>query len=158
MTPLYGRAPRGQRVYDRRPVNRGRNQTVVGALTLDGVETSLTVKGWVNGVVFEAFVVQCLVPVLIPGDVVVMDNLAAHKTIGVREAIEGAGAELLFQPAYSPDFNPIEECWSKVKALLRRAKARTREALIEAIGDALNAVTPEDTRGWFIHSKVMTAD
>jgi transposase len=155
MTPLYGRAPRGERVHDRRPVNRGRNQTLIGALTLDGVETAMTVEGWTNGPVFLAFVVHCLVPILLPGDVVVLDNLGAHKTQDVRDAIENAGATLLFQPPYSPDLNPIEECWSKVKASLRRSKARTRDALVEAMGEALDAVTPKDSLGWFIHAKAI---
>jgi transposase len=95
------------------------------------------------------------VPILLPGDVVVLDNLGAHKTQDVRDAIENAGATLLFQPPYSPDLNPILECWSKVKASLRRSKAHTRDALVEPMGEALDAVTPKDSLGWFIHAKAI---
>ena len=101
--------------------------------------------------VFEAYVEQVLVPSLSPGQVVVMDNLSAHKGERARELVEARGCEVLFLPSYSPDLSPIEEAFSKVKALLRRSRARTKEALVEAIGRALDAVTPEDAKGWFTH-------
>jgi transposase len=111
----------------------------------------LTVEGGTTAMVFEAYVERVLAPSLSPGQVVVLDNLSAHKGDKVRELVEGRGAELLFLPSYSPDFSPIEEAFSKLKALLRREKARTKEALLEAIGRALDAITPEDVKGWFGH-------
>jgi transposase len=120
-------------------------------MTAGGMGPCAAVEGATTKVVFEAYVEQVLAPALSPGQVVVLDNLGAHKGERVRELIERRGCELLFLPAYSPDFSPIEEAFSKLKALLRRAKARTREALIEAMGRAIGALTPEDARGWFGH-------
>jgi transposase len=111
----------------------------------------LAVEGGATGAVFEAYVELVLASSLSPGQVVVMDNLSAHKGERVRELVEGRSCEVLFLPAYSPDFSPIEEAFSKLKALLRREKARTKEALVEAIGRALDAITPKDARGWFAH-------
>ena len=147
------RAPRGQRAYGRVPRNRGKNTTLLAAMTLDGgVGPTMAVEGGTDRHVFEAYVKCFLAPALSEGRIVLLDNLGAHKTERVRELIEAQGAELWFLPSYSPDLNPIEEAFSKVKALLKKAAARTKEALIEAISEALGAVTPEDARGWFAHS------
>lgn len=120
-------------------------------MTIDGMGPCVAVEGTTTSAVFEAYVEQVLVPTLRPGQAVVLDNLSSHKGGRVRELVEGRGCELLFLPPYSPDLNPIEEAFSKVKGLLRRAGARTREALIEAMGQALDAVTNRDARGFFEH-------
>jgi transposase len=151
MMRLRARAPRGERAYGRVPRNRGKNTTLLASMTSSGMGPCLAVEGSTTKAVFEAYVERVLLPSLSPGRVVVMDNLAAHKGERVRELIEGRGCSLLFLPPYSPDFSPIEEAFSKVKARLRRAAARTRAALVEAIGQALDAVTAKDARGWFAH-------
>jgi transposase len=151
MTRLYARAPKGERAYGKVPRNRGRNTTLLASMTSEGMGPCLAVEGATTKAVFEAYVGRVLAPSLSPGQVVVMDNLSAHKGEGVRELVEGRGCEVLFLPPYSPDFSPIEEAFSKVKALLRKAAARNREGLVEAIGWALDAVTARDTRGWFTH-------
>lgn len=151
MTRLYGRAARGERVVGSAPHNYGPNVTLVGSLGLEGVSAAMSFEGAMNGAVFRVFIEKVLGPTLSAGDVVVMDNLSAHKVRGIREAIESRGAELLYLPPYSPDFSPIEQCFSKVKTWLRKAKARTVEALDEAIDDALAQVTSSDARGWFQH-------
>ena len=129
-TPLRGRALRGERVVDQAPHGHWQTTTILGAVGLRGVCAGLVVDAPTDAVVFETFIEQLLVPTLQPGDVVVMDNLAAHKSVAVREAIEAVGAEVLFLPPYSPDFNPIESMWSKVKQFLRRAAARTFDTLV----------------------------
>ena len=147
------RAPRGERAYGTVPRNRGKNTTLVASMTLEGgMGEATVVEGATDAAVFEAYVEGLLAPSLSAGRIVLLDNLGAHKTERVRELIEARGAEVWFLPAYSPELNPIEEAFSKIKALLKRAAARTREALIEAMGEALGAVTPEDARGWFAHS------
>lgn len=152
MTRLYARAPRGERAYGTIPRNRGKNTTLIASMTLQGaMGEAMAVEGSTKGFVFEAYLERFLAPTLEEGQIVVMDNLGAHKTDRVRELIEGRGCELWFLPAYSPDLNPIEEAFSKVKALLRKAAARTREALVEAMGAALGAVTVRDAAGWFAH-------
>ncbi len=151
MTRHFGRARRGQRVHDAVPKNHGKNVTVLGALSCHGIEAVMTVEGATDAAVFRAYVDQVLVPSLAPADVVVMDNLSAHKVKGIRAAIEGAGARLLYLPPYSPDWSPIEPCWSKLKTYLRAVKARTRDALDEALKLALDTVTAADARGWFSH-------
>lgn len=152
MTRLYARAPRGERAYGSIPRNRGKNTTLIASMTLQGaMGEAMAVEGSTKAFVFEAYLERFLAPTLEEGQIVVMDNLGAHKTDRVRELIEGRGCELWFLPAYSPDLNPIEEAFSKVKALLRKAAARTREALVEAMGAALAAVTPRDAAGWFAH-------
>jgi transposase len=151
LTPLRARAPKGERAYGKAPRNRGKNTTLLASMTTGGMGPCTAVEGATTARVFEAYVEQVLAPALSPGQVIVLDNLGAHKGQRVRESIERRGCELLFLPAYSPDFSPIEEAFSKLKALLRRAKARTREALIEAVGQALGVLTPEDARGWFDH-------
>lgn len=151
MTRLFGRAVRGQRVPDAVPKNYGSNVTILGCLSCQGIDAVMTIGGPTDTPVFLAYVTQVLVPTLMPGDVVVMDNLGAHKVKGVREAIEAAGATLLYLPPYSPDWSPIEPCWSKLKTFLRAAKARTREALDEALTNAIRMITAADARGWFAH-------
>jgi transposase len=149
MTRHYGRAPAGQRVEEATPQSHWRTLTVLGAITQKGVVASMTIESPTDGDVFLVFVEQVLGPKLQAGAWVIMDNLRAHKVEGVREKIEARGANLVYLPPYSPDFNPIEQIWSKVKQGLRSAKARTVEALDQAVGEALNAITPENTAGCF---------
>ena len=151
LAPVHAWAPRGERARCSVPRNRGKNTTLLASMTSEGVGPCVAVVGSTTAAVFEAYVERALAQVLRPGQVVVLDNLGAHKGERVRKLIEGRGCELLFLPPYSPDLNPIEEAFSKVKGLLRRAGARTREALIEAMGRALDAVTTKDTRGFFEH-------
>jgi transposase len=151
LTPLYGRAPKGQRAYGSVPRNRGKNTTLLTSLSLEGVGASLIIEGAVNTPVFEAYVEQILAPSLAAGQIVVLDNLSVHKGARVRQLIEARGCELLFLPAYSPDYSPIEEAFSKLKAFLRRIGARTHEALQEAIAQALETITTQDSLGWFTH-------
>ena len=151
LTPRRARAPRGQRAIGSAPRNRGSNVTLLAALTPSGVAAPLVVEGAADGAVFAAYVREALVPALRPGRVVVLDNLGAHKGEAARTAIEAAGCRLLFLPAYSPDFNPIELAFAKLKQALRRAAARTYEALVEAIGAALATITAADARAFFAH-------
>jgi transposase len=151
MTRLYARGPVGQRAYDRVPRNRGRMETMLGILSLAGMEGLMTVEGGTSQEVFDRFLVEHLLPVLSPGDVVGMDNLKAHHGSHVREAIEAMGAGLLFLPPYSPDLSPIEPAWSKVKQGLRSLKARDRNRLRKAIGEAADQITQSDALGWFVH-------
>ncbi len=151
LSPVYAWAKKGQRAYCSVPRNRGKNTTVLSSMSVEGMGPSLTVEGATTSAVFEAYVEQVLAPTLRNGQVVVMDNLSAHKGERVRELIEERGCELIYLPSYSPDFNPIEEAFSKIKGLVRKAEARTREALVEAIGSALSAVTSRDARGFFEH-------
>jgi len=149
MTRRYGRAPKGARVLDTVPQNYGLHVTMLGALSLYGIDAVMTVEGATDAEVFLAYVEHVLAPTLQPGEIVVMDNLRAHNVDGVQHAIEGRGARLLSLPPYSPDLSPIEHCWSKLKTSLRSAKARTREALDTAIMHALTTVTASDARSWF---------
>jgi transposase len=151
LAPLYAYSPKGQRAYSKVPRNRGKNTTVLSSMSLEGMGPSLAVEGSTTGDVFEAYVEQVLAPTLCEGQVVVMDNLSAHKGDRVRELIEERGAELVYLPSYSPDFNPIEEAFSKIKRLVRKAESRSRKALVEAIGVALSAVTASDAKGFFEH-------
>jgi transposase len=151
LSPLYGWSKKGRRAYGSVPRNRGRNTTVLASMNMEGMGSALTVEGATTSVVFETYVERVLAPALRKGQVVVMDNLSAHKGQRVRELIEGRGCELIYLPAYSPDLNPIEEAFAKIKGLLRRAEARTKEALVEAIGAAISAVTGEDACGFFEH-------
>lgn len=151
MTPLYACAPRGQRAYGYAPRNHTCNTTLVAALTLGGIQDSMAVEGAMDAAAFVAWLEQGLGPTLMPGQVVVLDNLNVHKGERVREVIEGCGCHLLFLPAYSPDLNPIEGMFSKVKQALRRAGRRTQAELVEAIGAALDMVTAQDAAGWFTH-------
>jgi len=149
--PLYAWARRGQRTRCKVPRNRGKNITLLASMTSDGMGPCVAVVGSTTRAVFEAYVEQVLSPTLRPGRVVVMDNLTAHKGDRVRELIEARGCELLFLPPYSPDLNPIEEAFAKVKAMLRRAGSRTRETLVGAMGRALDTVTSRDAKGFFEH-------
>jgi transposase len=151
MTRRYGRAPRGKRVYDAVPKNFGRNITVLGALSCHGLEAVMTVDGATDTAVFRAYVTHVLVPTLASDDVVVMDNLSAHKLPDIEKAIQATGAQLVFLPPYSPDFSPIEECWSKIKEGLRARKARTRNALDHALNHLIDTVNHHDVHGWFAH-------
>ena len=151
LTRLFGRAPKGARVCDAVPQNYGENLTLLGALSSAGVAALMTVDGATDGEVFLAFVREVLAPTLNLGDVVLWDNLGAHRSPAVRAAVEARGAQLIFLPPYSPDLNPIERCWSKIKTCLRAAKARTREALEAALKQALATVTESDARAWFAH-------
>ena len=148
-TRLRGRALRGERVYDRAPGGHWRTTTMIASLRLNGKSACMTLEGATTTDVFQAYVRAVLLPTLKRGDVVVLDNLSAHKHPETLAFIEEVGAQVRFLPAYSPDFNPIEQMWSKVKAWLRSAKARTQATLWQAIADALAAVTPEDAQGWF---------
>jgi transposase len=151
MTRRYGRARRGQRVNDAVPKNWGRNVTVLGSLSCHGLEAVMTIEGATDAAVFRAYVGEVLAPTLKPGDVVVMDNLGAHKVDGIRSAIEARGATLMYLPPYSPDYSPIEPCWSKLKTCLRAIKARTSEALDQALSYVIDTVTASDAKGWFTH-------
>lgn len=151
LVPLYAWSRRGERAPAKAPRNWGKNVTLLSSMSLCGMGPSLTVEGPTTRGVFEVYLEEVLAPTLWPGQVVVMDNLSAHKGGRVREIIEGRGCELIYLPPYSPDLNPIEEAFAKLKSLLRRSGARSREALVEAMGAALNAITITDTRGFFGH-------
>jgi transposase len=154
---LYARAPKGKRVYGSRPLNRGQNVTTLGALSLKGVIAVMSVEGSTDGDVVLAYVERVLTPNLQPGQVVIMDNLKAHKVKGVKETIESVGARLMYLPSYSPDLSPIEQCWSKLKQYLRAKAARTYEALEQALTEAIKTITVQDALGWFIHCGYCTA-
>jgi len=147
----YARAEGGQRAHQATPLHGGPNVTLIAALTPDGLGALMSVDGAVNGHVFAAYLDQVLGPTLVPGDVVVLDNLPAHKVAGLAELVEARGARLLYLPPYSPDFNPIELAFSKLKIWLRTAQARTREALEAVIRDAANWITERDAKNWFDH-------
>ena len=151
MTRRYGRAPRGTRVAAAIPQGHWKVMTLTAAIRLGGVGACLAFDGATDAACFETYVGACLAPTLRPGEIVVMDNLACHKAAAVERLIRSAGAAVRYLPAYSPDFNPIEELFSKLKEFLRSAAARTVEALIGAMGDALRSVTPGDIFGWFNH-------
>ncbi len=147
------RAPRGERAYGKVLRNRGKNTTLIAAITLEGgMGEAMAIEGATDAEVFEAYVEGFLAPTLEAGQVVVLDGLGAHRTRRVRELIERRGADLVFLPSYSPDLNPIEEAFSKIKQLVRKVGSRTREALVEAIAAALSTVTLEDAVGWFVHA------
>lgn len=152
MTPLYGWAPRGERLHAHVPRNRGTVTTMLGALTIGGLEAVMTIEGSTNSSVFHAFVTEVLAPRLNPGDVVILDNVSAHKNKATKQFLDSVGVTMVFLPPYSPDMNPIEECWSKVKGALRRIGARSIDLLDQAVAAAAEAVTPEDAAGWFAHA------
>ena len=149
LTRLRGRAPKGQRVHAQSPQGHWNTTTILGALRLDGSTACMTIEGAADTEVFQAYVRHVLVPTLRPGDLVVLDNLSPHKSEPTLNLIRQAGAQVLFLPAYSPDLNPIEKLWSKVKNFLRSAEARTEAALLEAIALALQTITPQDAINWF---------
>ena len=149
MARRYGRAPRGQRCQAPVPHGHWKTTTFVGALRLEGMTAPMVLDGAMHGAAFLAYVEQVLVPTLTPGDIVIMDNLSVHKSTAVRQAIEAAGAELRFLPPYSPDFNPIEMAFSKLKAFLKKAAARTVDDLWEAIAIGIDTFTPVECRNYF---------
>ena len=149
MTRLRGRTLGGQRLFDSAPHGHWCTTTIIGAMRLDGSTACMAVNGATDAEIFREYVRRFLGPTLRVGDIVVLDNLSAHRDQQTQELIEQAGAELRFLPPYSPDLNPIEKMWSKVKTFLRAAKARTEEDLHEAIGRALETVTAKDAEGWF---------
>ena len=149
MARRHGRAPRGQRCRAPVPHGHWKTTTFVGALRLEGMTAPMVLDGAMYGAAFLAYVEQALVPTLKPGDIVVMDNLPAHKPLAVRRAIEAAGAELRFLPPYSPDFNPIEMAFAKLKALLKKAAARTLDDLFDAIAKGIDTFTPQECRNYF---------
>src|SRR2546422_5886679 len=151
MTRLYGRAPRGERVIGTIPQNYGENITLLGSLGVEGVHAVMTVNGATDAEVFRTYVKQVLGPTLAPGDIVVLDNLSAHKAVGVQQALARRGVRLRYLPPYSPDLSPMELCLSKLKTALRAAQARTRETLETAIRKALETVTVTDAWNWFKH-------
>jgi transposase len=149
MTPRTSRAPRGQRAYGHAPRNHGKNTTLIAALSAAGMGAAMTLEGAADADAFVAYLAHFLAPTLVPGQVVVMDNLSVHKDKRVAPLIEEARCRLAYLPAYSPDMTPIEQAFSKIKACLRRVEARTREALEEAITSALATITAADATGWF---------
>lgn len=153
MTRPRARAPRGERAYGKVPRNRGRNQTLVAPITLEGgMGAAVSIEGATDAELFETYVEEFLAPTPEAGQVVVLDGLGAHRTAKVRELVEGRGADPSFLPPYSPDLNPIEEAFSKTKGIVRSAGARTRDAPDGIMGEALSAVTLEDAAGWFAHA------
>ena len=151
MARHYARALQGERAYASKPVNKGHHITVLGALSLDGIIAAMTVDGSSDTQVFFTYVQTVVVPNLRPGQVVMMDNLSSHHNDRLQTAIEAVGATLEYLPPYSPDFSPIEKCWSKLKEILRAKAARTRDTLDAAITTAFTMITPQDARGWFAH-------
>lgn len=151
LTRLYGRAAPGQRVLDQVPGDHGGNVSTIGAMGLEGLRTGLSIPGAIDGETMLFFVEELLVPTLNRGDIVLMDNNPIHKLDEIEDAIAAAGAWVLFLPTYSPDLNPIELCWSKVKSRLRSLKPRTLPDLLDALVQAFSTITPHDIRHWFQH-------
>ena len=151
MDRLRSRAPKGERAYGKVPRNRGKNTTLIASMSLSGMGEAMCIQGAADAEVFEVYVQHFLAPTLSEGQVVVLDNLGAHRPERIRELIEARGAELVFLPTYSPDLNPIEEAFSKIKNILRKLGARTHEALVEAMSWALTEVSPWYAAGWFDH-------
>jgi transposase len=152
LAPIYGYALRGERLYLAVPRGRGKNTTLLSSMSVEGMGPSLAVEGATTARVFETYVEKVLLPRLREGQIVVMDNLGAHRPKRIRELIEQQGCKLLYLPAYSPDYNPIEEAFAKIKNLLRKAAGRAKEALVEAIGAALSEISARDARGFFEHA------
>ena len=152
MGRLHGRAPRGQRLIGSAPFGHWNTTTYVAGLRCDGLVAPLMLDGAMNGRAFRAWVEQCLVPTLRPGDIVIADSLSSHKVSGVREAIEACGAALLYLPPYSPDLNPIEQVFAKLKAALRKAAPRTREALWRAVGQSLDRFSPQECNNYLANA------
>jgi transposase len=152
LAPLYGYSRKGERVHLQVPRNRGTNTTLLASITLGGMGETMAVEGSTNQEVFEAYLEHVLAPTLEAGQIVIMDNLSAHKPARVRELIEGRDCELVYLPAYSPDFNPIEEAFSKIKGMLGQAGARTKDALVGVLGEALSTVSAQDAQGYFKHA------
>lgn len=151
MTPTYGRSPQGERCLGQVPFTPRSTSTLVCALQTQGLIAPMVFDGPINGTAFVAWIEQCLAPELKPGDIVVMDNLGSHKVCGVRQAIEGRGAQVRYLPPYSPDLNPIEQVFSRLKTSLRTAAARTCDALCSAIGTLLDSFTPAECEHYIRH-------
>lgn len=149
MTRLYARSRDGARIHEAAPQGHWKILTILGAISTRGMIAAMTIEEATDADIFLAYLDHCLCPELRPGDVVVMDNLSSHKVKGVRQKIEARGAELVYLPPYSPDLNPIEKAWAKLKTRLRSAKARSKEALDEAITKHLPEITPENAQAWF---------
>lgn len=157
MTRLYGRAEPGERVVDKIPGDRGENVSTIGAIDINGIRTALSVPGAIDGETMLFFVEDLLAPTLGPGNIVFMDNCSIHKMDEIEEAIEARGAWVIFLPRYSPDLNPIENCWSKVKGILRSLKPRTLEELLDALVEAFSSITVQNILGWFRHCNYQAA-
>lgn len=151
MTPSYARAPKGQRAYGQVPRNRGDNTSFIAALSLNGLQAPMTLQGSVDGIAFETYVEQVLLPTLTPGQIVVVDNHRIHKGDNVAELLASKSCSLLFLPTYSPDLNPIEEALSQIKTFVKACQVRARDALDQAIAAALKTVSLQDILGWFDH-------
>jgi transposase len=151
LTRSFGRASPGERVVEGTPDTSGPHSTMIASLGWDGVQAPWMLEGAMTGAAFATYVEHILAPTLRPREIVLMDNLSAHKGVTVRALIEARGARLEYLPPYSPDWNPMEECWSKVKTALRTAKARTLDELLDALCDALRAVSHDDAAAWFAH-------
>ena len=149
MTRVYARALGGRRIHDSTPGGHWKIMTILGAMSVRGMIATMTIEAATDAEIFLAYVEQVLCPALKPGDMIVMDNLSSHKVNGVRKLIEKAGADLLYLPPYSPDLNPIEKAWAKLKQLLRAVKARSKETLNQAIADALKLISPDNAKAWF---------
>jgi transposase len=149
MTRRYGRAVPGERVVESIPSDYGRNYTLMAVLSVEGLQAPWLLEGALNGEIFKLYLDKVLGPTLEPGDILLMDNLSSHKVEGVAELVERRGARVEYLSPHSPDYNPIEKCWSKIKTYLRRAKARTYDALVQAIKEALKTITESDIRAWF---------
>lgn len=151
MVRLFARSLRGTRAYGNRPQKRGKNVSLISAISLKGILTHFSLIGGTDGLTFEAFIAQKLVPCLWEGAYVIMDNYSSHKGQEIKALIERAGAKLIYLPTYSPEFNPIENCWSKLKSILRKISARTYPDLVKAIEFAFNQISLDDIRSWFTH-------
>lgn len=149
MTRLYGRSPSDERVVDYTPDVRFERTSILSSVRINGDMVPLVYDGALNGELFKAYLIQCLVPTLREGDIVIMDNLTSHKVAGIVDPIIAVGAKVAYLPPYSPDFNPIEMMWSKIKAYLRKVKARSKESLEVAIAEALDCVSVSDILAWF---------
>jgi transposase len=152
MTRKYGRAVRKERAVDNAPVKKGKRITILSSVRLDGTTVGIKFEGALNGEIFLGYIKEHLAPKLQEGDIVGKDNVSSHKVAGVEEAIKAVNAKVLYLPPYNPDLNPIEEMWSKVKAYLRKKKARMLETLMEEIHNAFKTITAENCAGWFRHS------
>jgi transposase len=151
LTPIYARAPKGQRAIGRVPRNTAKNTTLIASMTTQGMGPAMLLEGGTDSIAVEAYVAQVLAPSLLPGQIVVMDNLCAHQRERVQRIIEARGCTVQYLPSYSPDLSPIEEAFSKLKTLLRRAAARTRDTLHDAIAMVLDQITARDAHGYFVH-------
>ena len=151
MVQLYARTLCGQRAYGNRPQKRGKNVTLIGAISLEGIVAWAAIWGFLDAVTFEAFIIRKLIPHLWPGATVVLDNCTSHKNPEIINAIHKVGAKVVYLPPYSPDFSPIENFWAKVKSLLKSLGARTYQALEEAIREAFRQVTVQDIQNWYTH-------